>query len=215
VAPPVTQTQNNTGALGAEGIGTNITRSLNSLTPSVPTVIGITDAQIYLTRITLNVKENIQSASITITKVNVLSNATLAMGLPEGQFYQAFRVDTSGVTSSNIANVTIEFKVNKAWLASKAGTSGGIKLYRRPDTSSQWGNLGTSMTDQDSQYYYFTSVSPGFSTFAVFFRPCQGSECETGISLGTIFLYVAIGLVAAGIILTSYFLLRKLIAKPS
>lgn len=212
VITPANQTLNNTGALGTEGIGTKITQNITVVTPIAPAVITINDAQIYLTKITLNVKESIESASVTITKVNVLSNATLAMGLPSGQFYQAFRVDTSGVNSSNIANVTIEFKVNKAWLTGKNGTSSTVRLYRRLDTSSQWNNLATSLTDQDSQYYYFTSVSPGFSTFAIFFRPCQGSECGTaeGISTGTILLYVVIGLVGAGIILTSFFLFKKL-----
>ncbi len=219
--PPVTTpppSTNSTGALGTEGIGANITQSITSLTPSNPAVIDINDAQIYLTKITMNVKESIQSATVTITKVNVLSNATLAMGLPSGQFYQAFRVDTSGVTNSNIANVTMEFKVNKAWLSGKGGAFGAIKLYRRPDTSSQWNNLAVSLTSQDSTYYYFTSVSPGFSTFAVFLRPCQGSECGTssGNSLtGTILLYVAVGLVGAGIAVTSFFLFKKLKGKQS
>ena len=214
ITPPTNPVVNNTGVLGTEGVGTSITQNLTTITPTNPAVVAIDDSQIYLTRIILNVLESIQAASVTITKVNVLSNATLAMGLPSGQFYQAFRVDTSGVTSSNIANVTIEFKVNKAWLASKNGTFNGVKLYRRPDTSSQWNNLGTFLTSEDSQYYYFTSVSPGFSTFAVFFKPCQGSECETGTSggltKGSILLYSLIAFVGIAIIVTSFFLFRKL-----
>ena len=151
---------------------------------------------------------------MTITKVNVLSNATLAMGLPSGQFYQAFRIETSGVTNSNIANVTIEFKVNKAWLASKNGTVSGIGLYRRPDTSSEWNNLVTSLTSQDSTYYYFTSVSPGFSTFAVFFKACEGSECGTSSSPSAL-IYVLIAVVGIAIIITFFVLIKKMKKKET
>jgi PGF-pre-PGF domain-containing protein len=200
-----------TGASGTEGVGTNITQNVTAITPANPVVINISDSQIYLTKITLNVLESIQSASVTVTKVNVLSDANLAMGLPSGQFYQGFRVDTSGVTDSNIANVTIEFKVNKLWLAGKNGTAGGIGLYRKPDSSSQWNSLITTLTSQDSVYYYFTSVSPGFSTFAVFSKACEGIECETAApSKLAVWLYIIIAVVGVGIIVTAYVLLRNL-----
>ncbi len=197
------------GVSGTEGIGTNITQNITTITPTQPAVIQVNDSQIYLTKITLNVLESVQSVSVTITKVNVLENATLKLGLPSGQFYQAFKVDTAGVTSSNIANVTIEFKVNKVWLAGKNGTISGIELYRRQDTSSQWNSLTTSFAREDSEFYYFTSVSPGFSTFAVFFKSCQGAECTNTLSK-SIIIYIIIALVGIAILVISFLLLKKI-----
>ena len=199
----------NTGANSTSGVGTNVTQVIPPATSNQSTVVAVNDSQIYLTKITLNVLQSIQSASVTITKVNVLDDANLKLGLPSGQFYQAFKINTSGVGSSNIANATIEFKVNKNWLASQNGTTGDIKLYRRPDTSTSWNSLDTNSETEDNDFYYFTSFSPGFSTFAVFFQPCQGVGCITANPNQSKWFYSIIGVIAFVIIVIIFFIVRK------
>jgi hypothetical protein len=42
-----------------------------------------------------------------------------------------------------------------------------VALYRKPDTTNIWGELNTTFVNEDSEYYYFSAVSPGFSLFVV------------------------------------------------
>ncbi|MCL5018788.1 MAG: PGF-pre-PGF domain-containing protein [Candidatus Pacearchaeota archaeon] len=195
------------GVSGTEGIGTTVTEDVNQITPEQPVEVHLDDSQIYLTKMSINVLESVQSISVTVTKVNVLEDANLKIGLPQGQFYQAFQIETQGTENSNIANVTIEFKVNKVWLENQNGSTESIGLFRRPDTSSQWNSLTTVYERADDTYYYFTSFSPGFSTFAVFFNACEGAECEekSPVSIWTYIIIFA----AILVIIVSFIIFRK------
>ncbi|VVB83305.1 Periplasmic copper-binding protein (NosD) [uncultured archaeon] len=197
------------GVSGTEGIGTTVSNNIVAVSPTQPGIINVNDAQIYLTKITLNVLESVQSASISVTKVNVLDDANLKIGLPSGQFYQSFRINTSGVDHSNIANATIQFKVNKLWLTYQNGTINGVNLYRRTDTSSQWSSLTTTFEKEDNEFYYFNSLTPGFSTFAIFFRTCQGIECTLG-NLSSIYPFMIIAIVIL-IMIVIFIIVRKII----
>jgi PGF-pre-PGF domain-containing protein len=166
------------GGGGGGGGGTTTTKTVTSISSSSPTVIIINQPGIDLLKLTLIVTEDIPTASITITKVEVTSEGSLQIGLPSGDAYQAFRINTTGLSSSNIKNVTIDFKVNKTWLESKNGTTGDVRLYRMPDQATQWTALITNFVSEDDKYHYFSSVSPGFSTFVVFFGKY---ECQPGI----------------------------------
>jgi PGF-pre-PGF domain-containing protein len=166
------------GGGGGGGGGGTITTTVTSISSYSSTEIIINQPGIDLLKLTLIVTEDIPTASITITKVEVTSTGSLQIGLPSGESYQAFRINTIGLDSSNIKNVTIDFKVNKTWLESKNGTVSDVNLYRMPDNATEWSPLTTNYVREDSQYYYFSSLSPGFSTFVVFFGKY---ECQPGI----------------------------------
>ncbi len=151
-------------------------QSLSSISPNQPTEIIIDSKEIDLTKITVSVTELIQNASLTISKINILPK-DLKLGFPVGTSYQIFEINTRGINEEKIDNATIDFKVNKAWLAEQNGTVGDIALYRKQDLESQWNILSTTYTSEDNQYYYFSALSPGFSTFLVFFGKY---ECEIG-----------------------------------
>jgi hypothetical protein len=53
-----------------------------------------------------------------------------------------------------------------------------VRLYRKPTGETQWNPLPTTFNREDANYYYFTAVSPGFSTFVVFFGKY---ECQPGL----------------------------------
>jgi len=153
------------------------TQTISEITPEQPAEVIIDNPKIDLTKITINVLENVASASITVTKVEPPSEAGLQIGLPAGESYQAFKINATKLNDTNIANVTIDFKVNKTWLEEKNGTIENIRLYRKPSNSTEWTPLTTSFVSQDTEYYYFSSLSPGFSTFIVFYGKY---ECQPG-----------------------------------
>ena len=143
------------------------------VSPNVPVEVNINNSNLDLTKITINVLQAISNFSLNVTKVDIVQTEA---GLPIGQPYQAFRIDT--ITSdSSISNATINFKVNKTWLSSKNGVFNDVSLYRKPTASTQWFHLATTLVNNDSNYYYFSSLSPGFSTFAIFLGKY---ECQQG-----------------------------------
>ena len=68
------------------------------------------------------------------------------------------------IPSGSVSQATIRFRVAKSTLASLGLDPATVQLHRLTST---WGALSTAMTGQDADYYYFESVSPGFSYFAI------------------------------------------------
>ncbi len=157
------------------------TFTFTQVTPSQPAEMIIDEPEIDLTKITISTTETVKEASLKITKVDVsevLSEAEIGVGIPTGEVYQAFDINTIGINDTNIANATIEFKVNKTWLEEQNLTTEDVKLYRKTENVwNPWQALNTSLINEDSQYYYFSAISPGFSTFVIFI---DLSQCEPG-----------------------------------
>ena len=149
------------------------TETITSASPGQPAVIAVSNPKIDVTNITINVNQNVSNASLTITSLKNTTGADFRVSLRRGALYQAYEINVTGMNNSEITNVTIYFKVNMTWLANQNGTTNNIYLYRY--YNSKWNRLPTTFLSQDSTYYYFKSVSPGFSTFVVFFGEY---ECE-------------------------------------
>ncbi len=153
------------------------THSWTEINPEQPATMTITHEEIDLTKITINVKETISDASLTVTKVDV-SEADLGVGLPIGIVYQAFNI-TTNINETNIANITIGFKINKTWLLEQNGTFNDITLYRKTENIwNPWQALNTTLIEEDADFYYFSALSPGFSTFVIFLETTY--KCTVG-----------------------------------
>jgi hypothetical protein len=100
-----------------------------------------------------------------INRINVFSNLT---ALPLGVPYQEFQINTTMITNLSIANAILEFKVNKTWATNKDVIAKDIVIYRMKDNDSLWNPLNTTFLNEDEKYYYFSAVTPGFSTFLIF-----------------------------------------------
>ena len=144
-----------------------VTGTITSASPGSPAVISVNNPNIGVTNITIAVNQNVSNASLTIKPLNSTTGANFRVSLRRGAFYQAYEINVTGMNNSVITNVTIYFKVNITWLALQNGTTANIYLYRY--YNARWNRLPTTYLSQDSTYYYFKSISPGFSTFVVFF----------------------------------------------
>ncbi len=127
--------------------------------------IEIRNPYIDIRNITLSAKTNISDASITVSN-NETGNIRLKF--PTGTVYQAFSISTRAISNENLNNVTIEFRVNKTWLEENNRSVDDVVLYRVPSSQEVWEALITTSIREDSTYYYFLALSPGFSTFVVF-----------------------------------------------
>jgi len=151
------------------------TETITSASPGQPAVITVSNPKIDVTNITINVNQNVSNASLTVTKLNNTVGADFRVSLRRGALYQAYEINVTGMNNSEITNVTVYFKVNITWLANQNGTTNNIYLYRY--YNNKWNRLPTTFLSQDTKYYYFKSISPGFSTFVVFFGEY---ECAPG-----------------------------------
>ncbi|OPY22323.1 MAG: hypothetical protein A4E23_00809 [Methanomethylovorans sp. PtaU1.Bin073] len=108
------------------------------------------------------------SGKITAVVEVLKTRSSFAKSNVPGTVYQNVNIwvgKTGFATESNIADPIIGFKVSKEWMANKNIGKENIRLYRyNADT---WNELKTTNTDEDNQYVYFESQTPGFSPFAI------------------------------------------------
>lgn len=86
---------------------------------------------------------------------------------PNGNIYRYMNIwvgKAGWASSSTIANPQISFAVEKSWLNENGIDPVNIRLMRY---TTQWDELETAVTDEDNDYVYFTSSTPGFSPFAI------------------------------------------------
>jgi PGF-pre-PGF domain-containing protein len=148
-----------------------------------PTIIDINNSNFDLTRITITATEDVINASLIITK-NELPKTNVSNGLPSGVSYQAFEIITTKINNTIITNATIDFKVSKSWISNQNITADNIVLYRMKKNETVWNPLNTALLNEDTNYFYFSALTPGFSSFVIFLdqkctpnmRRCSNNE---------------------------------------
>ena len=82
-----------------------------------------------------------------------------------GNVYENMNIYIDSKLGSNaLGNSKVNFKVEKSWIDDKEIDISTMTLCRY---SSVWVQLPTDMTGEDEYYYYFTSITPDFSPFAI------------------------------------------------
>ncbi len=138
-----------------------------TITADEPVTMTVTNPEIHLTEITITTTETVTDVSLTVTEIDVTPQSDIQISAG-GTNYQGFKIDTSGINDTNIANVIIDFKVNKTWLEENNLTYDAVTLLRKPGIANIWDALNTSLVTEDLEYYYFSAISPGFSSFVIF-----------------------------------------------
>ncbi len=154
------------------------TQGITSASAGGSASVGITNPRIDMRNITIFPNTNISNASITVTE-NESGNIRVGTEFPEGTVYQAFTITTKAISNEDLNNVTLEFRVNKTWLAEQNKTYDNVVLYRVPSGNATWQELTTVSIREDSTYYYFLATSPGFSTFVILVAE-KVFECDVG-----------------------------------
>jgi PGF-pre-PGF domain-containing protein len=132
-----------------------------------------------IVKIVINASTTIRNAEITIEEIEKPAPITNVSGIP----YRYFNITTTNLSATNITNATVEFKVNRTWIADNNIDEATITLNRYCDN--HWSALSTSKIADDNISLYFASETPGFSLFAIFgeergkpAEPRPGAEVE-------------------------------------
>jgi S-layer protein (TIGR01567 family) len=114
-------------------------------------------------------------------RVEILSNtSTLVDTTPPNKVYKNLNIfigNSGWGTSSNIANATISFTVEKSWITNEKIDKSSIKMYRY--SSGKWNELSTSYVTEDADCLYFKSETPGFSPFVIAGEQVSAGENDT------------------------------------
>jgi len=146
-----------------------------SLTPESPSSWEINKTNIAITGVDVSVKEEAKIVKVTISN---LSTKPTGLQSPEGKVYQYLNITPKNIDNSQIENVKITFRVEKAWLTENGFGQDEIRLYRHSDGI--WNELPISKVNEDSTYLYYEVQSPGFSYFVVAGgKGVSGEEGET------------------------------------
>lgn len=108
------------------------------------------------------------SGKITALVEVLKSRSSFAGSNAPGMVYQNMNIwvgKTGFATEKNIAYPIVGFKVEKSWMINNNVDKAAIRLYRY--NANAWNELSTEVTNEDDQYVYFESQTPGFSPFAI------------------------------------------------
>jgi PGF-pre-PGF domain-containing protein/uncharacterized repeat protein (TIGR01451 family) len=108
------------------------------------------------------------AGKITTIAEQLKKKSTLTGNLTEGKVYKYFNVwvgNSGFVSSDNVENMAICFKVSKSWLQNENIGQDSITLNRY--NNKIWTQLPVSLLKEDSKYLYFTADVPGYSFFAI------------------------------------------------
>ncbi len=110
-----------------------------------------------LTKITVNLKAGATSPSVSVVKL-----ASVPVAAPAEKAYQYFNITKKNFENSNIDNATIEFTVNKSWIAANNFNYVSLSRYENG-----WSKLKTDLVSEGAAANTYKAYVGGFSYFAV------------------------------------------------
>jgi len=144
--------------------------------------VDIRDVTIEITKLdTLRIgnrAELVPSHVITGTPEIEIPTGSYDLGVAEF-VYSAFSIEHIGL-EGKIREAVLRFKVAKDWIQANAINPTTTVLRRQQEN--RWDVLKTYLIDEDANYYYYVSISPGLSMFSITATspPLLCSICKPG-----------------------------------
>ncbi|MFA5071419.1 MAG: NosD domain-containing protein [Candidatus Pacearchaeota archaeon] len=162
------------GSSSSRAVAVKETQTIPSVSAGGSVSVAIRSNSIDIRNITLFVNTNISTASLVVENLN---DTEIPLEFPAGNIYKAFSITANAIRNEQLNNVTIDFRVNKTWLGLQNQSYNNVLLYRIPSNESLWQPLPTVSIKEDDTYYYFSSLSPGFSKFVILISQNE-IQCE-------------------------------------
>jgi len=144
----------------------NVTATTALITPASPATFNITQSEtLKIQSITVAVKNNVSKVSIMFKEGQQPTGSPNITTPEEGLVLKYLEIVPTNITDADVANVTINFQVEKSWVTTNNIDVETIALYRYSNNS--WNKLQTNKINETSTYLYFQSTSPGLSIFAI------------------------------------------------
>ena len=152
----------NTGSTGGSSSAPTASSSTTlSVLPDVPGIVTVSNSQIAVNEVALDVSEAATGVKITVSAISTLPSTTPAS---EGTVYKYVQITKTNLDDAKLNSAKISFFVTKAWLTEKGLDSSDVELRRY---TTMWVSLPTIVKTSDATKVYFEATTPGFSYFAI------------------------------------------------
>ena len=161
------------GGGGGGGGGGSVSALSNSasfvvkdISPSNPAVVSISNNEIPVTSVTIDVASDISQARIQVTALKEQPASVTAISSPVYRYLEI----TTGIQSKDVVSAEIAFNVDRSWLLENGILKEDVVLLRFNE--GRWVEMPTRyLMLQNNSHYYAASVG-GFSVFAISKKSC-------------------------------------------
>jgi PGF-pre-PGF domain-containing protein len=157
---------------GSSSSSTASSSTTLSVSPDVPGIVTVSNSNIAVNQVALDVSEAASGVKITVAAVNTLPSTTPAS---EGTVYKYVQITKTNLDDAKLSSAKIGFFVTKAWLTEKGLDSSAVELKRY---TTQWISLPTIVKSSDATKVYFEATTPGFSYFAISVKEAAETPVE-------------------------------------
>ncbi|MEM5867316.1 MAG: PGF-pre-PGF domain-containing protein [Candidatus Aenigmatarchaeota archaeon] len=145
---------------------TNESFKIPFITPENPAILNITRIDVFkVFKITIFVNKNVSNVQITLKEATKPPEVDPPITEEKGSVFKYFEISSLNLQESDVVGINIDFQVEKSWLNQNNVNPATISLYRYHNNS--WEKLPTRKTDETANYFFYRSLSPGFSLFAI------------------------------------------------
>jgi PGF-pre-PGF domain-containing protein len=138
---------------------------ISNISPNLPATINIPQVEILkIQKIIIAVNKNLSNVVLNVKEGSKPEGASPPLKEGEGLVLKYLEISTN-LNESDVANVTIEFQVEKAWVETNDIDANTIALYKYSNNT--WNKLPTSKINETMNHYHFKSISQSFSVFAI------------------------------------------------
>jgi len=120
------------------------------------------DNEIGLTKLRFRARNKVYNGVINVYQIDSLPSTVNEF---DKKSYKFIEIKEWNLEEENIEEAKIEFSVAKTWLAENQFTKENMALFRY--VNSEWAQLTTAITTEDTDYVYYTAETPGFSYFLI------------------------------------------------
>ncbi|MBS1266839.1 MAG: hypothetical protein MAG795_00808 [Candidatus Woesearchaeota archaeon] len=161
------------GAAVATIASTSETRVWTELKSGESVSMPVSKEDIPISKVEFTVNEQKTNAEI---KVAGLGEKPSSVTAHSKKVYKYLEITPKIISTEDVSDVKINFKVGKSWVSDNNIDKNTIKLNRYVDD--KWVELTTSSKGYDTDNYLFEATSPGFSYFAISAEESPQAEQE-------------------------------------
>ena len=126
--------------------------------------VEVKNGAIGVTEVSFSVPATVYGAWVQVAKKDSLPSSVSSFS---GKVYRNLEISKGPALNKegSFADATVQFKVEKAWLAEKQLTKEAVALHRYANGA--WVQLQTQVGEDDGTYVHYSAKTPGFSYFVI------------------------------------------------
>jgi len=167
---------NNIGGSSSGGGSSTSTPTISmfaEITPAAPVTVTNFASDSGVKQIKVEVSQTANNVQVSAVKYGTTQPP--AVSTSKSGVYKYVKIETQNL-ANKLSKATMTIDVNKTWVSGQSLTKDDIAVYKYDNASSQWNELTTTYSSEDTNYYYYTVEVGSFSYFAIAPKPVTTTE---------------------------------------